>query len=135
MGHGVGDCLLKEASDRLRVCVRETDTVARLGGDEFTVIVSDIDDFKDVERVAQCILDELSEPFTLEGQSVHISASIGITFFPQDAKDTHDLMKNADQAMYAAKSLGGNQYHYFTPSMQEAVQKRMHMINDLHVAT
>ena len=134
MGHGVGDCLLKEASDRLRVCVRETDTVARLGGDEFTVIVSDIDDFKDVERVAQCILDELSEPFTLEGQSVHISASIGITFFPQDAKDTHDLMKNADQAMYAAKSQGGNQYHYFTPSMQEAVQKRMHMINDLHVA-
>ena len=126
--------LLKEASDRLRVCVRETDTVARLGGDEFTVIVSDIDDFKDVERVAQSILDELSEPFMLEGQSVHISASIGITFFPQDAKDTHDLMKNADQAMYAAKSLGGNQYHYFTPSMQEAVQRRMHMINDLHVA-
>lgn len=134
MGHGVGDCLLKEASDRLRVCVRETDTVARLGGDEFTVIVSDIDDFEDVERVAQCILDELSEPFTLEGQTVHISASVGITFFPQDAKDTHDLMKNADQAMYAAKSQGGNQYHYFTPSMQEAVQRRMHMINDLHVA-
>ena len=134
MGHGVGDRLLKEASDRLRVCVRETDTVARLGGDEFTVIVSDIDDFKDVERVAQCILDELSEPFTLEGQSVHISASIGITFFPQDARDTHDLMKTADQAMYAAKSQGGNQYHYFTASMQEAVQKRMHMISDLHVA-
>ena len=134
MGHGVGDLLLKEASDRLRVCVRETDTVARLGGDEFTVIVSDIENFGDVERVAQCILDELAEPFTLEGQSVHISASIGITFFPQDATETHDLMKTADQAMYAAKSQGGNQYHYFTPSMQEAVQKRMHMINDLHVA-
>ena len=134
MGHGVGDLLLKEASDRLRLCVRETDTVSRLGGDEFTVILADLGDFKDVERVAQNILDELAEPFALEGQTVHISASIGITFFPEDATDTHDLMKNADQAMYAAKSLGGNQYHYFTQSMQEAVIQRMHMINDLHVA-
>ena len=134
MGHGVGDMLLKEASDRLRLCVRETDTVARLGGDEFTVILTDLEDFKDVERVAQNILDEISEPFTLEGQPVHISASVGITFFPEDASETHDLMKNADQAMYAAKSMGGNQYHYFTQSMQEAVKKRMQMINDLHVA-
>lgn len=134
LGHGAGDTLLKEAGDRLTRCVRETDTVARLGGDEFTVILTDLADFRDVERVAQNILDELSEPFTLEGQPVHISASIGITFFPEDAADTHDLMKNADQAMYAAKSMGGNRYHYFTQSMQEAVQQRMHMINDLHGA-
>lgn len=134
LGHGIGDLLLKEASDRLRLCIRETDTVARLGGDEFTVILTDLDDFKDVERVAQNILRELSEPFTLEGQPVHISASVGITFFPEDAADTHDLMKNADQAMYAAKSMGGNQYHYFTQSVQEAVRQRMNMINDLHVA-
>lgn len=134
MGHVAGDLLLKEVGYRLKACVRETDMVARLGGDEFTVILADVSDFRDIERVAQNILDALAEPFVLEGQYVHIAASIGITCFPDDTRDIRELVKNADRAMYSAKSLGGNQYRYFTQSMQDAVQQRIHMINDLHVA-
>ncbi|MDL2284543.1 EAL domain-containing protein, partial [Oxalobacter sp. OttesenSCG-928-P03] len=134
LGHAVGDLLLMQVADRLKLCVRETDTVARLGGDEFTVILGGIVDFTSVKRVAKNILAEIAEPFLLDGNSVHVSSSIGITFFPGDAGDVETLLKNADQAMYAAKHDGGNCYHYFTPSMQEALQMRLQLINDLRTA-
>jgi diguanylate cyclase (GGDEF)-like protein/PAS domain S-box-containing protein len=135
LGHDMGDVLLKEAAQRLCNCIRETDTVARLGGDEFTVILTDLDEqFQNVELVAEAILHKLEEPFALGDKSVHISASIGITFYPEDGLTFDELLKNADQAMYAAKDQGRNCYHYFTPVMQEAVQKRMRIANDLRVA-
>ena len=131
LGHDMGDTLLKDAAMRLRGCVRETDTVSRLGGDEFTVVLHDLESSDCIERVARTILEELSEPFTLNGQRAYISASIGITLFPDDAQDVDTLLKNADQAMYAAKGLGRNRFHYFTPSMQEAAKSRMLLVNDL----
>jgi diguanylate cyclase (GGDEF)-like protein/PAS domain S-box-containing protein len=134
LGHDIGDLLLKEAAHRLQSCVRETDTVARLGGDEFTIILGELDDLDSAERVAQQILRKLAEPFQLAGEVVYISASIGLTFFPEDASNVDILLKNADQAMYAAKDQGRNCYHYFTPSMQEAAQSRMRMASDLRVA-
>lgn len=134
MGHDVGDSLLKGASERISHCVRETDMVARLGGDEFTVILADLEDFRDVSRVAQSIRGALSQPFVIDGQSVHVSTSIGIAFYPEDAADVQELMKHADQAMYAAKKNGGNRYHYFTSSMQEAVRQRTNMICELRHA-
>ncbi len=134
LGHDMGDVLLKEATRRLRDCVRETDTVARLGGDEFTVILTDLDENHSVELVANVILLKLAEPFLLDDKPVHVSVSIGITLFPADADSLDDLLKNADQAMYAAKDQGRNRYHYFTPAMQEAVQKRMRIANDLRIA-
>ncbi len=134
LGHDMGDILLKEASQRLRDCVRESDTVARLGGDEFTVILTDLSEQYSVEHVAKVILLKLVEPFSLDGKLVHISVSIGITLYPEDATTLDELLKNADQAMYAAKDQGRNCYHYFTPAMQEAVQKRMRITNDLRVA-
>ncbi len=135
LGHDMGDVLLKEVTQRLRSCVRETDTVARLGGDEFTVILSELDEqCQNVELIAKIILLKLAEPFLLDDHIVHISASIGITFYPEDAISFEELLKNADQAMYAAKDQGRNCYHYFTPQMQEAVQKRMRIANDLRVA-
>lgn len=134
LGHDMGDRLLKQAAQRLRSCVRETDIVARLGGDEFTIILSDIDNTESIERIAQEILKSLAEPFQLGVETAYISTSIGITLYPDDAKEAEVLLKNADQAMYAAKKLGRNRFNYFTASMQEAAKSRMRLINDLHLA-
>jgi EAL domain-containing protein (putative c-di-GMP-specific phosphodiesterase class I) len=114
--------------------VRETDTVARLGGDEFTIILSELDNPGNVERVAQDILKKLAEPFHLKHEVAYVSASIGITFYPDDGEGIDTLLKNADQAMYASKNQGRNRYNYFTPSMQEAAQTRMRLANDLRGA-
>ena len=134
LGHNMGDLLLKDVTARLRRCVRETDTVSRLGGDEFTVILGELHDVRSIERIARAIVQTLSEPFDIADESVYVSASVGITFYPEDATEIEDLLKNADQAMYAAKQEGRNRYHYFTPSMQEAAQARMKLIKDLRVA-
>jgi diguanylate cyclase (GGDEF) domain len=94
LGHDIGDVLLKEATQRLRDCVRETDTVARLGGDEFTVILTNLDEYhQNVEPIANIILLKLAEPFSLCDKLVHVSASIGITFYPDDATTFEELLK------------------------------------------
>jgi diguanylate cyclase (GGDEF)-like protein/PAS domain S-box-containing protein len=134
LGHDMGDILLTEGARRLISCVRETDTVARLGGDEFTIILSELDNPGNVERVAQDILKKLAEPFHLKHEVAYVSASIGITFYPDDGEGIDTLLKNADQAMYASKNQGRNRYNYFTPSMQEAAQTRMRLANDLRGA-
>ncbi|GBG15144.1 PAS domain S-box protein [Novimethylophilus kurashikiensis] len=134
LGHAMGDVLLKESAERLVHCVRESDTVARLGGDEFTVILSELDDAEAVERVAQNMLRRLSEPYLLGDEMAYVSVSIGVTLYPEDAGDIETLLKNADQAMYAAKRLGRNRCSYFTPSMQEAAQARMRLAVDLRAA-
>lgn len=134
LGHDVGDIMLVETSRRIGSCLRESDTVARLGGDEFTVILSEVNDTKNVERIAQCILKILTESFQLGDEVVYISASIGITFYPNDATNVEDLLKNADQAMYVAKSQGRNQSSYFTAALQEAAQERRRLTHDLRGA-
>lgn len=134
LGHDKGDILLVEAALRIAGCVRESDTVARLGGDEFTVILSELEDTSSIERVAQSIIDALVTPFRLGDETAFVSASIGITLYPDDAINPEMLMSNADQAMYASKSAGRNRFSYFTPSLQEAALNRMHLINDLRGA-
>jgi len=134
LGHDMGDILLKEAARRLSACVREIDTVARLGGDEFTIILGELDDIASVERVTQDILRRLAEPFLLGVEAAYISASIGVTLYPTDTTELDELLKNADQAMYAAKRQGRNRYSYFTPSMQEAAQVKMRLAVDLRNA-
>ncbi len=134
LGHGMGDRLLIEAAHRLHSCIRASDTIARMGGDEFTVILCDLTDIYSGERVAQSILESLAEPFTLNGEIVYISASIGITLYPQDAIGIEDLIKNADQAMYAAKDEGRNRWKYFTQSMQVVAQNRKRMRDELRIA-
>lgn len=135
LGHHMGDCLLKDAAQRLAGCVRASDTVARLGGDEFIVILSELDDPTCVQRIAQDILRQLTQPFQLGDELAYVSASIGITLYPDDAVHIDALLKHADQAMYAAKSLGRNRYHYFTPAMQNAAQNLLHLTNDLRRAS
>jgi diguanylate cyclase (GGDEF)-like protein/PAS domain S-box-containing protein len=131
LGHDMGDALLQEAAERLRQCVRDSDIVARLGGDEFAIIIGEIPDHSVVERITDVVLQSISQPYYLKGELIHISASIGISFFPKDATEIESLLKNADQAMYAAKRLGRNRSHYFDRSMQDAAQTRMRIINDL----
>ena len=134
LGHDAGDILLVETAHRISKCVRESDSVARFGGDEFTVILLEVEDTGDVERVAQCILEKLSEPFHVKDEMVYISASIGITIYPNDASSVEDLLKNADQAMYVSKSKGRNQSSYYTSTLQEAAQERRRLIIDLREA-
>ena len=134
MGHFMGDVLLKEAARRLSGCVRDCDSIARLGGDEFTVILGELDQVDGVNRIARNILQRLAEPFRLGNETAYISGSIGIALYPDDALDTEALLKNADQAMYAAKNQGRDRYHYFTALMQQNAQLRMRLANDLHGA-
>jgi diguanylate cyclase (GGDEF)-like protein/PAS domain S-box-containing protein len=134
LGHNVGDLLLVEAAQRIHGCVRDSDTVARLGGDEFTVILSQLNDVAHVERIAQAIVRTLGQPFRLGEEMAYVSASVGITMYPADAVEVEDLLKNADQAMYVAKSQGRNGFSYFTASMQNAARERLRLINDLRGA-
>jgi diguanylate cyclase (GGDEF)-like protein len=134
LGHDTGDLLLQEAASRISSCIRDSDTVARLGGDEFTIILHDIHDNSHIEDVAQKIINKLEDAFQLGDEVVHISGSTGITLYPNDAGDIDTLLKNADQAMYAAKNNGRNCFSYFTQSLQDIAQARRRLINDLRTA-
>jgi diguanylate cyclase (GGDEF)-like protein/PAS domain S-box-containing protein len=113
-GHDAGDRLLIEAARRVRAVLRSADPVARLGGDEFFVVLEDIQDATPAERVAQKILEALAEPYDIgAGVPVRISASLGLSLFPDDAGDGATLIKHADAAMYAAKQAGKNAYRFF----------------------
>ncbi|MGF6771691.1 diguanylate cyclase (GGDEF)-like protein/PAS domain S-box-containing protein [Paraburkholderia sp. GAS199] len=134
LGHDTGDILLIEAARRITACVRESDTVARLGGDEFTVILPDLDCNEKLERIARAIIDKLAEPFRFGTDEAFISASVGVTLYPNDATELDVLFKNADQAMYAAKNAGRNRFSYFTPDLQVAAERRLRLTSDLRIA-
>ncbi len=134
LGHDRGDSLLLEIARRLNHCVRETDTVARLGGDEFAIILNEMEDSVGIERIAQSLLQQLAGPFLLNGETVYISASIGIAFYPEDASEIEALLKNADQAMYDAKEAGRNRFSYFARTVQNASQRQPCLANDLRDA-
>lgn len=134
LGHDLGDMLLVEAACRIASCVRDSDTVARLGGDEFIVLLSQLANVSHVGDIAQKIILKLAEPFHLRNEIAHISASLGVTLYPDDAADIDGLMINADQAMYVAKKNGRNRFSYFTAALQEGAQKRLRLIKDLRGA-
>lgn len=135
LGHAKGDVLLVEAGRRISGCVHDADTVARLGGDEFTVILPEFRDRAHIERIAQNIIEELSKPFSLgEGDMGYISATIGITLYPDDAKDLVSLLKHVDQAMYRAKGEGRGRFGYFTQFMQLEAQEKRVLTDELRQA-
>lgn len=125
LGHDMGDILLQEAAQRMISCVRNSDTVARLGGDEFIIILSELDDISSIERIADNLLIKLAAPFQLKRETGCISASIGITLYPDNATDVENMLKNADQAMYAAKHDGRNRFRYYSPALQAAASARI----------
>ncbi len=115
LGHDAGDVLLRKTAKRLQACVREADTVARIGGDEFTAILSTVRSVDDAKTVAGKILEALSKPFDIGNRKAHMGASIGISVFPANGTDTETLLKKADDAMYAAKRSGKNDYRVTGP--------------------
>ncbi|MCQ8129295.1 GGDEF domain-containing response regulator [Methylomonas rivi] len=125
LGHRLGDLLLQAVSDRLRSSVRVHDLLARLGGDEFIVLLNDINHADDAARIAEKTIDLLTQPFTLEGNDIVVTASIGISVYPNDGKDSHTLLMNADTAMYLAKERGKNNYQFYTLEMTERSLERM----------
>jgi len=120
LGHEAGDRLLMAIADRLRSCVRESDTVARVGGDEFIVLVPIVGNSGDVDLIANKILSAISEPFRLNAREVHVTCSVGIACFPEHGHDEETLVRNADLAMYAAKQEGPNRWRFHDPETGEA---------------
>ena len=134
LGHDQGDLLLKEIARRISAIVRGTDTVARLGGDEFTIILPNLPDAGAAAPIIHSLLARIATPVRLGEESVEVSASIGLALFPRDADNAESLLVRADQAMFAAKSAGRNQWAVFTPAMQRAEQERLRVTSDLRIA-
>ena len=121
MGHNVGDEVLEVVARRLNETIRKEDTLARLGGDEFTVIMESLHQVEDVSLLAQKILKVLDKPIVIEENKLHLSGSIGISFYPEDGDNTHDLLKKADVAMYKAKDMDRNNFQFYSSEMTELI--------------
>jgi diguanylate cyclase (GGDEF)-like protein len=134
LGHSVGDELLVQVARRLAMIIRGDDIVARFGGDEFTFLLQDVPSSNQVAEVADRILEVLCEPFDMHNHKVVVSPSIGIVLFPDNGIEPEDLLKKADTAMYRAKSSGGNNYLFFTESMNEEAHFRLELEEDLRNA-
>jgi diguanylate cyclase (GGDEF)-like protein/PAS domain S-box-containing protein len=134
LGHPVGDALLQAASDRLRACVRSTDTVARLGGDEFAIVQVGSDQPVGATELATRLVKEISQPFDVQGHQVVIGTSIGIAIAPNDGKDPDQLLKGADLALYRAKEDGRSTFRFFEPDMDARMQARRALELDLRKA-
>ncbi|MCB1760839.1 MAG: EAL domain-containing protein [Gammaproteobacteria bacterium] len=131
LGHHKGDELLVMVSERLKSSLRQADIVARLGGDEFVILLSDISESVYVDRVSDKLVDVIGQTYELHHDHVAITTSIGIAKYPNDAGNADDLIKYADQSMYAAKREGKNRYCYFTPELQKESQIRLQIATDL----
>ena len=134
LGHEVGDKLLKSVAGRLKGCVRKVDTVARLAGDEFVLVLPDIVGGDHVSVVAENILESMKVPFSIEGHSLSISASIGAAVYPNDGRDFQTLIRNADSAMYHAKKTGRNKFQFYTEEMNARALESLAMESELRNA-
>jgi diguanylate cyclase (GGDEF)-like protein/PAS domain S-box-containing protein len=133
-GHLVGDRILSMVADRLRASVRLNESVARFGGDEFAVLLCDMDDPADVAALATRLISSLSEPFSVGGMNSHISASIGVAVYGEDARDAETLLAHADIALNRAKSEGRQTYRFYSRAMNEAVRSRVALTDELRFA-
>jgi diguanylate cyclase (GGDEF)-like protein len=134
LGHEAGDQLLQDVAKRLKACVRESDTVARLGGDEFVVLLPEMNDVKHAGVIAEKILAAIAKPFTLIGHEFRVTASIGISAYPQDGLDEQTLTKNADVAMYQAKAEGKNNFQFYSESLNANSLERLTLESSLRHA-
>ena len=124
LGHAVGDVLLKAVGERLRRCLRQSDTVARMGGDEFIILVPDMAGAQDVVILAEKILETIAAPYLIDEREHYTTASIGVSLFPSDGGDPETLVKHADISMYRAKERGRNAYTFFTPALDTQIASR-----------
>lgn len=134
LGHQAGDTVLCHVGQILKKSVRRSDSVARMGGDEFVILLRDIPTPENAALVAQKILDALAVPVTLNKVEVYVGASIGIAFIPDDGVELYEMLQKADAAMYYAKRLGKNSFHYYSEEMNANSKKRLALLTDLHRA-
>lgn len=130
-GHAVGDRLLIEVAQRLKACMRGGDTVSRLGGDEFVLLISGLDNIHECDQAIARVISTLNQPYRINEQNITISASIGVTLYPEDAADSDTLLRHADQAMYAAKQAGRNRHHLFDPENDRRARVRREEIDGI----
>nr|WP_274620576.1 GGDEF domain-containing protein [Colwellia maritima] len=128
-GHSVGDKILIEVANRIKSNLRTGDTVSRQGGDEFALLLSNINTFSDCEDILKRIYHSLKQPFILEHNTYHLTASTGVTLYPNDHSDLDTLIRHADQAMYQIKLSGGNGYHLFNKEKDQQIIKKRHKLN------
>lgn len=133
LGHHTGDLLLKAVAEKLSVSVRQGDAVYRVGGDEFAMVLPNVDR-EDAEIVAEKFIRTLGRPMSIEGHTLYVSTSVGISMFPQDGSDATTLLRNADAAMYSAKERGKNTYQHFSEEMHEKTSLRLALEGDLRLA-
>ena len=134
LGHALGDLFLQRVAERLKRWVREQDTVARLGGDEFLIVLTRVKDVADAAVAAKRLMDTMTAEFGVQGHSLHIGCSLGISIFPEHGADSETLIKNADTAMYCAKENGRNNFRFFTDDLNAQVLERLTLENSLRLA-
>ncbi len=134
LGHSLGDLLLQEVAGRLKGFAREQDTVARLGGDEFLIVLNSVKNISDAAVAAERLMGAMTGGFVVQGHSLSISCSLGISIFPENGADGETLIKNADAAMYRAKDNGRNNFQFFTKDMNAQVVERLTLENGLRQA-
>lgn len=134
MGHPLGDKLLIEVARRLEHMMRPEDTIARFGGDEFLILVEGIVRYDRINMLCSRIIEDLAQPFEIEGKEVIVGASIGVSLFPQDGTNATGLIKNADLAMYRAKEAGRHRYEFYTKSLSDTANERYALEQDLRKA-
>jgi len=134
LGHDYGDLLLHQVATRLRNCIPTKDTVARLGGDEFTLILEGVNTSIEASKIAKAVKNSLKQSIKIKKETVYVTASIGITFFPADGLTVEELVKRADQAMYLSKNKGRNRYEFFSYSIEEKATEKRRLIEEIHTA-
>ena len=134
LGHQMGDLLLCQVAERLKACIRETDTVARYSGDEFVLLLPNMACSRDACIVAEKIISQMVDSFNLNGHTIRISASIGIAFYPDNGPDVTHLLRHADLAMYKAKTVGCNNYQRYESAMTDQLMKQLSLEADLRLA-
>ncbi|MEW6590220.1 MAG: diguanylate cyclase [Pseudomonadota bacterium] len=134
LGHAVGDAVLQAAAARLGGLVREEDTLARLGGDEFVVLLESVRDGQDAAIVAEKIIHALEQVLQIGDYPLHVSASIGISLYPEDGRDADTLLKHADAAMYKSKENGRNTFHFYEQGITEHAMRRIQLESRLRQA-
>ena len=134
LGHAVGDLLLQDVAGRLKTWGREKDTVARIGGDEFLIMLTEVKSIPDAAVAAERLMDAMTAEFVVQGRSLNIGCSLGISIFPEHGADGDTLIRHADAAMYSAKDYGRNNYQFFTAEMNAQVVERVALENGLRLA-
>lgn len=134
LGHAVGDKLLVEAASRLRKTIRNSDTIGRLGGDEFIILLNDLEDEHSVQPIAENLLCSFRQVFDVQNRELLLTASIGISIYPNDGLEPDELLRNADSAMYYSKNQGRNAYHFFTEEMNAGIERRLRIEEQMHNA-